>query len=177
MHRGIMLAIALTSLTAHALSVNAATQTVQDVRSSNATKAEASTHRFSITYPDHWMLIEQSDDSLMIYNQPPLPGGAAPPYMIKTTAGILPVSLGEALQPDEYDEEYTISQYVEEVVVNGRLAVRVWNESRGDFRNSVVTYFPLNDRETAYIISFYSTENEAAEPAILWVHGSFELLR
>ena len=172
-----MLAIALTILTAPVPSIHAATQTIQAISPANATKAQASTRRFSITYPDHWILIERSDDSLMIYNQPPLPGGAAPPYMIKTMAAILPRSLRDTLQPDEYDAEYTISRYVEEVVINGRLAVRVWVESNGDFQNSVTTYFPLNDRETAYIISYYSTENQAAEPAIIRVHGSFELLR
>jgi len=184
MHRNVILAIALSLTPMPIASVGAITPLRWAQNSSAWAKAFVSTEWFSVTYPDHWMITSQSPDFVMIFNQQPLAGGGeAPPYMIKTDIGIQPISLEEILQGMEVGEqvppdfvEGPISRRIEMVVVAGRDAARVWEEGGETFPNSVVTYVPMNDQETAYVASFYNIQNQAAESAILQLHNSFELL-
>lgn len=140
------------------------------------TQRVATTDRFSLSYPNHWMVTQNSDNYVMIYNQtPPTVGGdVAPTYLIKTDASFMTTTLREAIQP-YHDEPERIRQ-IEEVVVNGRLGVRIWEASDGwDFPNTLITYIPISDQEVAYVASYYSLENQFAEAAILQVHDSLVL--
>jgi hypothetical protein len=139
-------------------------------------KATVTTLRFSIDYPDHWIVTDNRNDYVIIYNQSPpqMGGGEAPPYMIKTDISVQQTSLREALST--YENEPDRVRRIEEVTINGRLGVRVWGESEGwAFPNSLITYIPVSDREVAYVISFYSPENQAAERAIIQMQNTFKV--
>lgn len=137
----------------------------------------STTSRFTITYPDHWLETSNNNrDYVIIYNQPPpaFGGQEAPPYMIKTDVGLQNISLRQALQI--YRDEPGRVRQIQEVTVNGRLGVRVWESSEGwDFPDSIITYIPMSDSAVIYAISFYSRQNQYAEPAILGVHNSLQV--
>lgn len=140
------------------------------------TQGVAATERFSLTYPNHWMVTRNSNNYVIIYNQtPPQVGGnIASPYLIKTDASFMETSLREAIQP--YHDEPGRVRRIEEVVVNGRLGVRIWEASEGwDFPNTLITYVPVSDQEIAFVASYYSLENQFAEAAILRLHDSLVL--
>ncbi|MBD1911113.1 MULTISPECIES: PsbP-related protein [unclassified Leptolyngbya] len=185
MYPEIIVAIALLIPRPLSLPMGPTTQVSAPANLLTTTKAQVSTQRFSITYPDHWMITQQSTDFLIIFNQPLIPGGGyAPPYMIKTDIGIQPFPMEESLRGRESGErmpsefgETPVSRRMETVVVNEREAVRVWQDGGETFRNIVITYIPVSDRETAYLSSFYNVQNQAAEAAILQVHNSFEFLK
>jgi len=126
--------------------------------------------RYTITYPDHWVDYPSSYDrnSLIIYNQeqPAIHTGVAPLYMIKTNINI---SLEEDL------EMGVIAEKIEQVIVDGRVGVRIWAETESDFPNVISTLIPISDWEVISISSFYSLENQYAESAILQVHDSLTL--
>ncbi|WP_198805267.1 hypothetical protein [Leptolyngbya sp. BL0902] len=137
----------------------------------------SSTPRFTVTYPDHWFEYSNNQrDYVIIYNQ--RTSGAyretAPPYLIKTDASIQSTSLREALQV--YRDQPGRARRIEEVVINGRLAVRVWEDSEGwAFPNVLITYIPTGEAEVFTIASYYSRQNQYAEAAILQVHASVQL--
>lgn len=141
------------------------------------TKGVSITPRFTVTYPDHWFEYSNNQrDYVIIYNQ--WTSGAysetAPPYLIKTDVSLQNTSLREALQI--YRDQPGRARRIEEVVVNGRLAVRVREGSSGwAFPNVLITYIPLGDREVFTIASYYSRQNQYAEATILRVHDSVQL--
>jgi len=142
------------------------------------TKETVTSRRFSVDYPNHWMVTQNNDDYVIIYNQPPPDvtiTDETPPYMIKTDVTVQPNSLREAILGFG-SEPYDI-QRIEIVTVNGRPGLRLWEESQGgDFPNSLITYIPINNREIASIASFYSRENQAAEDAIIQMHNTLRVL-
>jgi hypothetical protein len=141
------------------------------------TKGISATPRFTVTYPDHWFEYSNNQrDYVIIYNQ--RTSGAysetAPPYLIKTDASLQNTSLREALQI--YRDQPGRARRIEEVVINGRLGVRAWEDSEGwAFPNVLITYIPTGDAEVFTIASYYSRQNQYAEAAILRVHDSVQL--
>lgn len=176
MLRGITLALCLSLISIPTFAINVAAHPAKGESAGIRVKATVTTQRFSVSYPDHWMVTRRDGDFVIIYNQrpPEMGGGEAPPYMIKTDVSFQPTSLREALADYTRDPERV--RKIEEVTVNGRLGVRIWEESEGwDFRNSLITYIPVSDREVAYVISFYSLENQYAEQAIIQMQNTFKL--
>lgn len=148
----------------------------QTVSSFSSVKETVTSRRFSVDYPDHWILTQNSEEYVIIYNQRPSQAstGEAPPYMIKSDVSILRTCLREALLA--YEDEPEQVQRIEAVTVSGRSGVRVWVESEGwDFPNSLTTFVPLSESEVVHISSFYSPENHAAEDAILQMHDTLRL--
>ncbi|MFH7242309.1 MAG: hypothetical protein ACHWZW_05600 [Spirulina sp.] len=141
------------------------------------TKGISTTPRFTVAYPDHWFEYSNNQrDYVIIYNQRPTEAYSetAPPYLIKTDLSIQNTSLRDALQM--YRDEPGRARRIEEVTINGRLGVRVWEDSQGwAFPNVLITYIPLDDREVLTIASYYSRQNQDAEAAILRVHDSVQL--
>lgn len=140
-------------------------------------KGVSSTPRFTIAYPDHWFEYSNNQrDYVIIYNQrpPETYRETAPPYLIKTDASIQTMSLREALQG--YRDQPGRARRIEEVTINGRLAVRVWEDSEGwAFPNVLITYIPLGEAEVFTIASYYSRQNPYAEAAILRVQDSVQV--
>ncbi|MEP0926376.1 MULTISPECIES: hypothetical protein, partial [Cyanophyceae] len=121
-------------------------------------------------------LHERVSIHLLLTNQCPgsTTTGATSPYLIKTDVSVQPHSLRDAILGIG-DEPENI-QRIELVEINGQSGLRVWEESEGwDFPNSLITYVPIGDREIAYIVSFYSSENQAAEDAIIQMHNTLRL--
>ena len=172
----ILLASSLAFLAVPVLSTAALPRLTSGQNVTTTAKATVTTRRFSINYPDHWIVTDNRNDYVVIYNQQPpaTGGGEAPPYMIKTDISIQPISLREALRI--YEDEPERVKRVEEVTINGRLGVRIWEESEGwDFPNSLITYIPVSHSEVASVVSFYGAENQAAERAIIQMHNTFKL--
>ena len=154
---------------------------------SNPASADSTltTRRFSITYPQHWVVVDSSDTGLILMNQPPpaIGGAPAPPFLIKTDVAFVPLPLEAVVpvteagvQPSEFDHDLITYRRVERRVVDGVSIVQIWAESRGDFPNSITTYIAASPTETAYVVSFYNAENSFAEDAILPIQASFRLI-
>jgi hypothetical protein len=172
----ILLACSLALITVPSISVVASPLWAVEQNVAASVKATVITRRFSIDYPDHWIVTSNRNDSVIIYNQPPsrIGGDVAPPYMIKTDISVQPGSLREALRP--YENEPGRVRRIEEVTINGRPGIRIWEESEGwAFRNAIATYIPISRSEVAHITSFYSRENRAAEQAIVQMQNTFKL--
>lgn len=141
------------------------------------TKETVTSQRFSVDYPDHWIVTQNDNNYVIIYNQRPpdvTTTVETSPYLIKTDVSIQPHSLREAILGIGNEPEDI--QQIELVEINGQPGLRVWEESEGwDFPNSLITYIPISDREVAYIVSFYSPENQAAEDAIIQMQNTFKL--
>lgn len=141
------------------------------------TKETVTSQRFSVDYPDHWSITQNDNDYVIIHNQRPAgvtTTGATSQYLIKTDVSIQPHSLRDAILGIGNEPEDI--QRIELVEISGQSGLRVWEESEGwDFPNSLITYVPIGDREVAYIVSFYSPENQAAEDAIIQMHNTLRV--
>ncbi|NMF84675.1 PsbP-related protein [Nodosilinea sp. P-1105] len=173
----ILLASSLAFLAVPALSTAALPRLTSGQNVTTTTKATVTTRRFSVNYPDHWMVTQINSDYVMIYNRPPLDvttTDETSPYEIKTDITIQPNSLREAILG--FGSEPNDIQRIEIVTVNGRPGLRIWQESEGwAFSNSLATYIPVNDQEIASIVSFYERENQAAEETIIQMHNTLRL--
>ncbi|MBE9156182.1 hypothetical protein IQ265_04960 [Nodosilinea sp. LEGE 06152] len=142
------------------------------------TKETVTSQRFSVDYPDHWIVTQNYNDYIIIYNQRSsgvATANGTSPYLIKTDIAIQPHSLRDAILGIGNEPEDI--QRIELVEINGQPGLRVWEESEGwDFPNTLITYVPIGDREIAYIVSFYSSENQAAEDAIIQMHNTLRVL-
>lgn len=95
--------------------------------------------------------------------------------MVKTDAGFIPTPF-EDLPSSASHYETTIVRS-ESLTVDRRQATRVWLEGGEAFSNTITTYVRYTDQQTAFITSFYNSQNAAAEAAIETVHNSFTLLQ
>ena len=137
---------------------------------------ETDTPRFSVRYPAQWFISSASEDTLILYNQKPTGKSyPSPPYMVKTDIGFTPVSFSEATRPSGGQGMPSKVIKRETLTVNGKQAIRTWRELDDAFTNAISTHIRYNDQETAYAVSFYNRENQAAEAIIISVHNSLTL--
>ncbi|MBD2078449.1 PsbP-related protein [Leptolyngbya sp. FACHB-17] len=135
-----------------------------------------STRRFSVRFPDRW-IVGQGSGRVTLYNQqrPKRGGGGAPPFLIKTEIYIVPGRIDETSESSNRRATNRTVK-VQKLTINGQAASRQWwDEGEFDFPNGVITYIPLKSNETAILASFYSPENRDAESAIVRLHNSFKL--
>lgn len=146
-------------------------------QSNSASEKLFSTRKFSIRYPANWVIQDQGEANLIVYNQRPAQrgGGVAPAFMVKTDVTFAPGGFENYNPPQQRNPDIEVVR-TQKLTINGRQAVRLWTVGGDAFSNAIVTFIQYSDQETAIVVSFYNSPNrKSAEPLIQKIHASFKL--
>ncbi|WP_338463078.1 hypothetical protein VZH09_13870 (plasmid) [Synechococcus elongatus IITB7] len=143
---------------------------------------QVSSSRFSVTYPNTWIVSQNSNNYVIVANQRMgRGGGQAPPFLIKTDISI--VSLSE-IHPDyrsvisgALNGNTRLFSRWQSVNISGYIGVRIWEftDPLGDFPDAIRTFIPINNQEILIATSYYSAVNRSAPSAIVQLHNSIRI--